>query len=57
MPDLKPCPFCGGSGERYEALNEFWIKCVRCDASTAMESYVDEATNSWNRRAKEEKDD
>ncbi len=55
MNDLKPCPFCGGAAERTETDDGgSFIRCTRCDASTAI--HYDRRENlvsSWNDRKRE----
>jgi Lar family restriction alleviation protein len=53
---LKPCPFCGeeaNDGYRNPALGCWYVSCPACHAVGPLESTKEEATASWNRRAKE----
>ena len=53
---LKPCPFCGGTGEIIKNICSVYICCKNCKSSTAaftamIESCaLDSAVDSWNRR-------
>ena len=57
---LKPCPFCGGAGEREDdeveqdtSVPEFaWIQCRRCGATGPRIHLSDDGTpeDAWNRR-------
>ena len=56
---LKPCPFCGGKGEIYQAptmLNlkidddVYWVQCRNCFGRTGNSYSKIEAINAWNRR-------
>lgn len=53
MPELKPCPFCGGEAELLNSLYGEWI--VRCpDCEGMVEKWretEEEAAEQWNRRA------
>ena len=70
MPDLKPCPFCGGEALDFHRHNtdatadwcgpvDHWVCCVSddCGASTCVHDTKDEAIATWNRRAGEEQRD
>lgn len=57
VPPLKPCPFCGGEGEVYVAMdytlnNEYCVMCKTCGASTGqpLETKAGAAA-LWNIRA------
>ena len=58
MPDLKPCPFCGGNVRRvigFGGLNFF--KCRKCGAVVSFgndfyNTHKDRAVEAWNRRAR-----
>ncbi|TXH57064.1 MAG: hypothetical protein E6Q97_05075 [Desulfurellales bacterium] len=47
IPELKPCPFCGGEA-RLDRLGES-IQCIKCDASgpSAISRYY--AAEKWNK--------
>ncbi|MBQ7220697.1 MAG: Lar family restriction alleviation protein [Synergistaceae bacterium] len=50
MPDLKPCPFCGGAA----GLAGFWrhvIRCTNCGCQSAPFSKLGDAVDAWNNRA------
>lgn len=53
MKKIKPCPFCGGdaniTGEDY-----FWGICLDCGAEGPPHETKTTATESWNRRVKDE---
>lgn len=65
MPDLKPCPFCGGPGLLIElSISTRCIQCHACQARTATykdwikyengkyvgEWATEEAVKAWNER-------
>ena len=62
MPELKPCPFCGGEAELSKSSGGDWIvgctngKCLMCPWSFGFKTKK-EAIESWNTRAYEEKND
>lgn len=52
MPELKPCPFCGGEAN-YQGfeLNNYCVYCRRCGSSTRKYyATKEEASEAWNRR-------
>ena len=69
MPELKPCPFCGGAAElfsmkrdarkRYGVYHTIaTIKCTRCTAQISQagstgEAAIEYAVGRWNRRSEE----
>lgn len=60
MPELKPCPFCGGEAElehiRISHSDYSRIRCVKCIAKTELiiKSFTyssdERAAEAWNRR-------
>ena len=62
MPELKPCPFCGGEAERIdfgpgdaENAGGSCIACKRCQSSGPVEfGYKENFISNWNRRALEQ---
>ena len=54
MPELKPCPFCGGEGEVYTGEDEsqewFYIRCSDCWAQTDGNDTEIGARDAWNQR-------
>ena len=56
MPELKPCPFCGGPAQIKEAFPESYIvHCVLCECMFArFFKSEDAARDEWNRRANDE---
>ena len=66
LPDLKPCPFCGGEIEERGGQCNYGKKimtldlmCRKCGTlfkfkSKWIENPYREAVESWNRRAREE---
>lgn len=65
MPELKPCPFCGGEATLIHEKRHLWIvECsnVNCLFGTGLifddnEYSVSEIIKAWNTRAYEEKND
>ena len=58
MPELKPCPFCGGEAKRRnmqvcEDGCESWVECTSCFATTdRLDSPMGlDASGLWNTRA------
>lgn len=61
MPDLKPCPFCGGEAELRAVDNEkintdWYVLCLGCCVETFPSYSRKKAAESWNRRAGEPKE-
>lgn len=60
MPDLKPCPFCGGkdSGILTTSYDGYWfaVFCENCMAQTRKCRQEKDAVEAWNRRAGERKE-
>lgn len=60
MPDLKPCPFCGGEAELREELvagnTRFYVSCENDDCRVIVETRNSVsatkagAIEAWNRR-------
>lgn len=53
--DLKPCPFCGGKGERHETPHDdididYFIRCISCGAEGGWSKVRAGAVTHWNRR-------
>lgn len=61
MPELKPCPFCGGQAffDKMYVVNEdeYCIACSQCDCVFTI-SWLspdkDDLAEAWNRRANDE---
>lgn len=62
MPELKPCPFCGGNAKMFSAKANaagtrfvYWVECngSMCKCSPKTENYYtkEEAAEAWNKRA------
>lgn len=58
MPDLKPCPFCGATGEDVSAndfhmngLRTFAVGCRPCALTGPLSGNEAQAIEAWNRRA------
>ena len=50
---LKPCPLCGADQDKLalsQGVNEYWVVCKICDASTRMASNKERAIIYWNNR-------
>ena len=59
MPDLKPCPFCGGEAllsHDYEGMGASYVRCKKCGLESirfirAFDTASDDrAVEYWNRR-------
>ena len=54
MAELKPCPFCGGRALfASDLLGEHYIVCSTCTCAGPGRESLEEATEAWNRRAKD----
>lgn len=57
MPELKPCPFCGGYvhlDEAYSYFRDFVLYCEGCDMVFTLDSFratKKELIEAWNQRA------
>jgi Lar family restriction alleviation protein len=54
MPELKPCPFCGGDAEICGSDDYFWVTCTSCCADVLGSPDKEEAVERWNRRVCDE---
>ena len=54
MPELKPCPFCGGEAEVYTDEDDtqewFYVRCSDCWAQTDGNDTEIGAIDAWNQR-------
>lgn len=52
MSELKPCPFCGGEGEKrcWFPNRYFFISCKSCGASIRINATKEKAIVAWNNR-------
>ena len=55
MPDLKPCPFCGGKAKMMDMGFPHWIYCEQCGARVHGHVVGEEegrkaSIDAWNRR-------
>ena len=55
MPELKPCPFCGGVAVvvKVDGTNFYQVVCIKCPVMFGRWwfSKKRDAVNAWNRRA------
>lgn len=55
MPDLKPCPFCGGKAELFHSYDGYYcVQCTVCYCSTLNFRKEQNSINFWNRRVEED---
>lgn len=57
QPELRPCPFCGGSVTLYGGRlrdGDCIIVCDKCGAASAYFYDIDRAVRAWNRRVEDE---
>ncbi len=59
MPELKPCPFCGGT--KFNIVNvygeDFYVACHTCTTCGPSGETYEEAIEAWNRRVEDGKAD
>jgi len=49
---LKPCPFCKSKNILIKnVMDEFWVHCSLCSASSKISFSAEEAITAWNRRS------
>lgn len=49
MPELKPCPFCGGEAELGSPI--YYVECTSCMGGVPSYDSMEEAISAWNRRS------
>ncbi len=55
-PELKPCPFCGGTAVYAEDDNKLFpyrVVCQKCRIGTQFEANLSKAIEAWNTRYQE----
>ena len=50
MEPIKPCPFCGISGNLHSSSMSVWMECDSCGAATAKFQSEEAARDCWNMR-------
>jgi Lar family restriction alleviation protein len=52
LDKLLPCPFCGGTEVRLcSAMNEVWVRCYSCNATSPLLWDDKKAIKFWNTRS------
>ena len=57
QPELRPCPFCGGSATMHSTLlkdGDHIIVCNKCGAASGYFPNREEAVRAWDRRVSDE---
>ena len=49
-PELKPCPFCGGTDLRVYDRGYSWVECRPCEAEGPAADSRESAIAKWNER-------
>ena len=57
MPELKPCPFCGGKELSVISVlgEDYYVECSSCTTCGPSGETYEEAIEAWNRRAEDGK--
>lgn len=54
LPQLKPCPFCGGKAQLKpmggKGSTHAWIECSKCEAEINWYTTLEAAIEAWNQR-------
>jgi len=54
MPELKPCPFCGGKAKVSSGwIGRMWCECSDDDCPAILQDTEEEAIAAWNTRPNE----
>src|ERR1035437_5227826 len=53
MPELLPCPFCGGEGSLVPHDRDTWceVECLKCHAKAGATSSLWDTNTAWNTRS------